>query len=230
MAVKMHCGRGSDRRRPGLGVSWAGNESQFDLRAGPSRAKDSHVWAVHPLLAAENRRGEMVNQAPSTPPFPFIISFISTPIFYFPLALIATHSYPMSLLRSSALALLSLSAALPIVFAQDVYVAYDWYSNSFIDPEYIVSNKYNSTTLWAQRTIIQWADNFASEAPWCTLPTLLMPSYPIPRDLARVLTPFCSGRLEKRHPTFRRHTRLPELGTIVSTVSLIAETCKACGG
>lgn len=72
----------------------------------------------------------------------------------------------MSLIRRTALALFTFSA-LPQILSQAVDIPYDWYSNSFVDPAYITEDKYNSTTLWAQRTIIQWADEFAAEAPWC---------------------------------------------------------------
>jgi hypothetical protein len=45
------------------------------------------------------------------------------------------------------------------------FVSYD---NDFIEPSYILSKKWNETTVVAQESIVQWADYLTSQGPWCT--------------------------------------------------------------
>lgn len=52
-----------------------------------------------------------------------------------------------------------LSLALPVL-------SFTSYSNDFADPKYILSKKFPATTVEAQRTILAWADEFASLGPW----------------------------------------------------------------
>lgn len=40
------------------------------------------------------------------------------------------------------------------------------YANDFVDPEYIVGRKFPANTVIAQKTIVQWADQYAALGPW----------------------------------------------------------------
>jgi hypothetical protein len=40
------------------------------------------------------------------------------------------------------------------------------YANDFVDPDYILAKNFNSSTKAAQNTVVQWADELASQGPW----------------------------------------------------------------
>lgn len=42
------------------------------------------------------------------------------------------------------------------------------YANDFVDPDYIVAKQFPANTVVAQRTIVQWADEYATLGPWST--------------------------------------------------------------
>ena len=42
------------------------------------------------------------------------------------------------------------------------------YANDFIDPNYILGNKFPPNTAIAQKTIVKWADQYAALGPWST--------------------------------------------------------------
>lgn len=48
------------------------------------------------------------------------------------------------------------------------------YANDFVNPDYIVGRKFPSNTVVAQKTIIQWADQYAAMGPWseCFAPSI----------------------------------------------------------
>ena len=59
------------------------------------------------------------------------------------------------------------------------------YDNDFVEPSYILGKNWNATTVFAQESIVQWADWLAAQGPWCssihyniflrlTLPLLLL--------------------------------------------------------
>ncbi|KAJ7591609.1 hypothetical protein C8J56DRAFT_754894, partial [Mycena floridula] len=41
------------------------------------------------------------------------------------------------------------------------------YANDFVDPDFILSRNFALSTAGAQDTIIGWADQLASQGPWC---------------------------------------------------------------
>ena len=42
------------------------------------------------------------------------------------------------------------------------------YANDFVDPDYVVGKQFPANTVVAQRTIVQWADEYATLGPWST--------------------------------------------------------------
>lgn len=48
------------------------------------------------------------------------------------------------------------------------------YANDFIDPDYIVGRKFPPNTEIAQKTIVQWADQYATLGPWSMCFALLI--------------------------------------------------------
>ncbi|KAI0074707.1 chondroitin AC/alginate lyase [Panus rudis PR-1116 ss-1] len=49
------------------------------------------------------------------------------------------------------------------------------YANDFADPKYILSKNFPPTTVEAQRTILQWADEFKSLGPWTVVNKTITP-------------------------------------------------------
>lgn len=45
-------------------------------------------------------------------------------------------------------------------------LCYTAYANDFVDPKYILSKSFNTSTAAAQQTIVQWADQLAVQGPW----------------------------------------------------------------
>jgi len=58
---------------------------------------------------------------------------------------------------------LSVLAVAPSINA----ISYKDYDNDFLDPSYIISKNYSSTTAAAQQSIVGWADYLAAQGPWC---------------------------------------------------------------
>ena len=50
------------------------------------------------------------------------------------------------------------------------------YANDFVDPDYIVGKKFPANTVIAQKTIVQWADQYAALGPWSMCLALLSTS------------------------------------------------------
>ena len=50
------------------------------------------------------------------------------------------------------------------------------YANDFVDPDYIVGKKFPSNTVIAQKTIVRWADQYATLGPWSMCFALLISS------------------------------------------------------
>ena len=42
------------------------------------------------------------------------------------------------------------------------------YANDFVDPDYIVGKQFPANTVIAQKTIVQWANQYATLGPWST--------------------------------------------------------------
>jgi hypothetical protein len=40
------------------------------------------------------------------------------------------------------------------------------YDNDFVDPNYVVSKSFNTSTAAAQQSIVEWADQLAAQGPW----------------------------------------------------------------
>jgi len=40
------------------------------------------------------------------------------------------------------------------------------YANDFVDPDYVVGKQFPANTVIAQKTIIQWANEYAALGPW----------------------------------------------------------------
>lgn len=48
------------------------------------------------------------------------------------------------------------------------------YANVFYNPDYFAAGNFNQSTLYAQKTIVSWADDLASQGPWSKcMPRLL---------------------------------------------------------
>ncbi|KAI9507103.1 chondroitin AC/alginate lyase [Russula earlei] len=60
----------------------------------------------------------------------------------------------------------------------DLNVGFSFYGNDFIEPSYILNKNWNTTTIVAQESIIQWADWLAAQGPWSvtTSTSILAPS------------------------------------------------------
>ncbi|KIM71448.1 hypothetical protein PILCRDRAFT_830320 [Piloderma croceum F 1598] len=43
------------------------------------------------------------------------------------------------------------------------------YDNDFVDPNYILSKSFNTSTAASQESIVQWADSLAAEGPWSVM-------------------------------------------------------------
>lgn len=42
------------------------------------------------------------------------------------------------------------------------------YANDFVDPNYVIAGNFTNNTEAAQQTIVTWANELASQGPWCT--------------------------------------------------------------
>lgn len=40
------------------------------------------------------------------------------------------------------------------------------YDNDFVDPKYVLSKSFNTSTAASQQTIVEWADQLAAQGPW----------------------------------------------------------------
>lgn len=47
------------------------------------------------------------------------------------------------------------------------------YDNDWVDPDYILAGGFTNNTGAAQQTIIAWAEELASQGPWCTFNSVL---------------------------------------------------------
>ena len=54
------------------------------------------------------------------------------------------------------------------LFATGV-LSFEQYVNDFIDPAFILGGNFGDNTLSAQQSVVQWADDFAAEGPWCMI-------------------------------------------------------------
>jgi len=50
------------------------------------------------------------------------------------------------------------------------------YANVFISPDYILNTPYNSSTGYAQQTIVSWADQYAQDGPWSVTNKTILPA------------------------------------------------------
>lgn len=46
-------------------------------------------------------------------------------------------------------------------------LAFSSYANFFVDPNYVLSKDFNTSTAASQSTIVDWADGLAANGPWC---------------------------------------------------------------
>ena len=69
----------------------------------------------------------------------------------------------MALLYAIVLSLLAVRS----LADDDPDAGFSAYDNDFIEPNYIVEKNWNTTTVVAQESIIQWADWLAAQGPWC---------------------------------------------------------------
>jgi hypothetical protein len=60
----------------------------------------------------------------------------------------------------------TLSSLIFTTFAQ-ADSAFFSYPNAFVDPNYILTGKYDSVTQSAQQSIVAWADQLNAQGPWC---------------------------------------------------------------
>ena len=63
-------------------------------------------------------------------------------------------------LRTSTLFLALAASTLPAVHS------FINYANDFVNPDYILAGNFGNTTIPAQNTIKQWADDSATGGPW----------------------------------------------------------------
>ncbi|KAL7284680.1 chondroitin AC/alginate lyase [Trametes coccinea BRFM310] len=74
--------------------------------------------------------------------------------------------------RSALRAALSavFSASVGVLFLQPLPVrSLTSYANDFVDPAYALSKNFSNTTIEAQATIVQWAQDLASQGPWTVM-------------------------------------------------------------
>lgn len=43
------------------------------------------------------------------------------------------------------------------------------YDNDFVDPKYVISKSFNTSTAGSQQTIVEWADQLAAQGPWSVM-------------------------------------------------------------
>ena len=67
----------------------------------------------------------------------------------------------MALLRAIVLSLLALHSL------ADLNIGFTSYDNDLIEPGYVLGKNWNATTVVAQESIVQWADQLAAQGPWC---------------------------------------------------------------
>ena len=92
------------------------------------------------------------------------------------------------------------------------------YANDFVDPGYIVGKKFPSNTVIAQKTIVQWADQYASLGPWsmCVSPLLILTRGGFPEDGQSALTPEPPRCHEQEYcPTYGKQAHVHELVAIL---------------
>ena len=70
----------------------------------------------------------------------------------------------MAFLRAIVLSLLAVHS----LADNDPDEGFSPYDNDFIEPSYILGKHWNTTTVVAQESIVQWADWLAAQGPWCT--------------------------------------------------------------
>lgn len=49
------------------------------------------------------------------------------------------------------------------------------YANDFVDPTYVLSKDFNTSTAAAQSTIVAWADGLAADGPWSVMNKSIIP-------------------------------------------------------
>ncbi|KAI0048690.1 chondroitin AC/alginate lyase [Auriscalpium vulgare] len=72
-------------------------------------------------------------------------------------------------LLSGLPAVLSLSGSLDTrasTASQPMNLQFNSYDNAWVDPQYVLSKNWNDTTVVAQQTIVEWADNLNAQGPW----------------------------------------------------------------
>ena len=90
------------------------------------------------------------------------------------------------------------------------------YANDFVDPNYIVGKKFPAHTAIAQKTIVQWANQYAVLGPWSMWFDLLISSHDLVEGPRSILTSGSSRCHEQDHrSTHRRQTHVHELVAVL---------------
>ncbi len=90
------------------------------------------------------------------------------------------------------------------------------YANEFVDPDLILAKAFPNTTVEAQKTILEWAEELAAEGPWCTSHVFFL------RCDIGVSNRLQSCDEQDVHGAFGEQARLHELGTLVRSVQVVS--------
>lgn len=87
------------------------------------------------------------------------------------------------------------------------------YANDFVDPDYIIGKQFPTNTVIAQKTIVQWADQYATLGPWSMCLALAQ----LPAGVFLSILTFKPSRChEQEHrSTYGRQAHIHELVTIL---------------
>jgi len=83
-------------------------------------------------------------------------------LFHMPLA-----SLPLlNLMFRPTTLFLSVFCLIPTAFSDIQVVSYD---NDFVDPTYVLSKSFNTSTAASQQTIVAWSNQLAAQGPWSVM-------------------------------------------------------------
>lgn len=78
-----------------------------------------------------------------------------------------TLTRPMAISKATLFWVLSSLVSTAFAQADSEYTSYP---NAFVDPNYILTGKYDSVTQASQQSLVGWADQLNAQGPWCKVP------------------------------------------------------------
>lgn len=69
----------------------------------------------------------------------------------------------------------SLSTFVSVLALAPSVLGFTDYANDFVNPDYVLAKTFNTSTAGAQATIVQWANDLASQGPWSERRVLFSP-------------------------------------------------------